>query len=212
VNNYCTFYIVRHAESEANIAELFAGDFDSKLSPKGVRQAQKRAKDLRTIHFDASFSSDLIRAHHTAKIIAKEHEMAVTALKILREKAFGVLEGRRYKDLEEDLRKKLDVYYTLDTKERWTHRPVEGMETLEELTARIVTFLRETALAYPNKTVLVVSHGSVIRTLLVHLGFASVKELPTSSAANTCYFVLKSDGIEFEIVKTVGIEKKESTF
>ncbi|HYK08578.1 MAG TPA: histidine phosphatase family protein [Candidatus Eisenbacteria bacterium] len=208
MNNPCTFYIVRHAESEANIQKRYAGNFDAPLTENGHLQAQEMAKQFKNIHFDAAFSSDLSRSYNTAQIIANEHTVAVVAKKLLREKSHGIVEGKRHDELEEDIRKKMDVYHALDADAMWTHKAVEGMESLEETAGRFITFLRETALAYPNKTLLIVSHGGSMRSLLAHLGFASIKELPSTSAANASYIVLKSDGVEFEIAKIVGIEKK----
>jgi len=69
-SNHCTFYIVRHAESKANESGVRAGQMDFELSEKGEKQALERAKELRDVKFNAAFSSDLIRAKRTAKIIS----------------------------------------------------------------------------------------------------------------------------------------------
>lgn len=202
-----TFYIVRHAESEANVAHVFAGHIDPKLTEKGEIQAAKRAQDLKGIDFAAAFSSDLIRAKRTAEIIAMEHKLEVQTTTLLREKNFGNMEGKRVDQLELQLQKALDEYNKLSTKERAKVRLVDDMENDEEIVTRFITFLRETAIAYPDKNILIVSHGTVMRTFLFHLGFGTPQELPHTAVDNTAYIKLFSDGVEFIIQDTVGIHK-----
>ena len=83
------------------------------------------------------------------------------------------------------------------------------MESDEEVVERFTSFLKSTAEQYPGKTILVVAHGNMMRTLLVHLGFAKLKELQHGTVKNTGYFVLTVAGDTFKVKKTVGIEKKE---
>lgn len=203
-----TFYIVRHGKSEANKADVISGQTETKLSKEGIEQAQNRAKELKSVHFDAAFASSLERAHHTAKIIAEEHGLTVTALDVLKERFYGEVEGKRYDALEGSLLEQFDRYNTLEYEERYSLKLVPGMESDEEVVTRFTDFLKKTAKEYTGKTVLVVCHGNMMRTLLVHLGFAKHSELPHGTAKNTSYFVLTTDGETFNIEKTVGIEKK----
>ncbi len=205
-----TFYIVRHAQSHGNIKKIISGQIETSLSDEGILQAKSRAQEFKSVHFDAVFSSDLMRANQTACIIAKEHALTVAALAVLRERHFGDLEGKRYDELEDTLREQFDAYNAMVYKERFSQRLVDGMETDEEVMGRFIAFIRETAIAYMGKTVLIVCHGNIMRTFLVHLGFGTLAELPPKAIENTGYFVLQSDGVEFEVVKTVGIEKKQA--
>ncbi|HSD98215.1 MAG TPA: histidine phosphatase family protein [Patescibacteria group bacterium] len=209
MNTYCTFYIVRHGQSEGNVKQVISGQKETNLSELGRKQAQERAKDLFNVHFDAVFSSDLARTVETARIILLERKIAINTTKALRERSYGKdIQGKSYDQLREKIKRLLEKYYTLSYKERLSKKIVPDYESDEELIGRFVTFLRETALAYPGKNVLIVSHGNIMRTFLVHLGFGTHQELAHSTIKNTGYFVLKSDGVDFEVVKTVGIEKK----
>lgn len=64
------------------------------------------------------------------------------------------------------------------------------------------TYLREVAVAYQGKDILVVSHGGVMRILLDHLG----KRVARGATANTAYIKLESDGVEFFVKETEGIK------
>src|SRR5579859_4359366 len=129
MNNPCTFYIVRHAQSEANAKGLRAGQMDFDLSEEGANQSKERAKDLADVTFDLAFSSDLLRAKKTAEIIALEHKIAVVTTEKLRERAWGKeLEGKTVADSWELLKD----WESLSYKERYSQKPFADMESDEE--------------------------------------------------------------------------------
>lgn len=206
-----TFYIVRHGKSEANKADRISGQMETKLSQEGIEQARNRAKELKSINFDAAFASSLERAHHTAQIIVEERGLSVTTLDILKERFYGEVEGKRYDALEGNLKEQFDSYNAMESfSERFSLKLVPGMESDEEVVGRFMSFLTSTAQKYPGKTVLVVAHGNIMRTLLIHLGFAKLRELQHGTPKNTGYFVLTVEGDTFKVEKTVGIEKKQA--
>ncbi len=67
--------------------------------------------------------------------------------------------------------------------------------------------LREISVAYPNKTVLVVSHGGPIRMFLAKTGYLSKKDLPGGSFKNAGYIKVLSDGVDFFIEEVKGVDK-----
>ena len=206
--NYCRFYVVRHAESEANAGKFMAGHLDAKLTEQGIEQAAQRAAHLKHVPFADAFASDLLRAKYTAEIISKEHQLIVKTKQILREKFYGKYEGTSYEDFTNEMKSLMQEYESLLEEERSKHRLGGEIESDYEINQRMVLFFRETALAYPGKNVLVVSHGGVMREFLIQVGFANRKELGPGFVKNTGYFVLDSDGIDFFIRHTEGIEKK----
>ena len=62
--------IVRHGQTEWNIAGIRQGHLDSRLTSKGVAQAQALAQRLAREKFSALYSSDLGRAVQTATVVA----------------------------------------------------------------------------------------------------------------------------------------------
>jgi broad specificity phosphatase PhoE len=199
---YATLYLVRHGETDWNVKGFIQGHSDIPLNPTGEQQAQNLGMFLQDVHIDAVFSSDLQRAKRTAEIVAIEKKLAVQTKEILRERFFGALEGKHRNEFIplEALKKNL-------TKEqKLSHRFVPDMENDEEVIGRIITFLREIAVAYAGKTVLIVSHGAVMRILLEHLGFFNEHHM-IKKIDNTAYIKLRCDGIDFFVEETKGIEK-----
>ena len=207
VIKYCTIYIVRHGETNANLEEIVSGHFDSPLTEKGENQARARGEDLKKIHFDAVFSSDLIRAKRTAEIISLDRQLEVNTSNLLRERFFGKWEGKTISDFIEKNKQLFELEKKFSESQRQTFKPYPDYESNSEIAGRMLTFLREAAVTYTAKTVLVVAHGSILRSLLFHLGFAKTDELPAGSIENTGYVVLQSDGVDFFVKETKGINK-----
>ena len=61
MQNYCTIYLIRHGETEWNEKKLIQGHSDIPLNEKGKLQSEQLGEKLKDIHFEAVFSSDLIR-------------------------------------------------------------------------------------------------------------------------------------------------------
>ena len=209
--NIATFYIVRHGETIWNKEGRLQGQKDSPLTEKGLWQARNVAKKLKNISFDAIFSSDLLRAKRTAEIIALEHELAVDMVKALRERRFGQVEGKTYEELRRDLKDIMEKFDALPPQDKFTYRFVEDMESDDEVAIRFIAYLREMAVAYAGKTVLLVCHGGLMRAFLIKVGYGSHEELPPGSVENTAYFKLESDGVDFVIKESDGIHKKHAT-
>ena len=205
-----TIYIVRHGETEWNIKHLMQGHLDSPLTQAGEQQAKDIALRLKHIHFDEVFSSDLLRAKRTAETIILERKIAIKTTQALRERNYGVFEGKVYDEYNQALQKLLVQYKTRSEQDKVFYKS-HGVETTDQSIARLITFLRELAVSYSGKTILVVSHGGVMRYLLIHLGFGTYKTLPSGSIANTAYIKLASDGVDFFVKETKGVTKTNSS-
>ena len=203
-NSYCTIYLTRHGETSWNEKKLIQGQTDIPLNKKGELQAKQLGKRLKNIHFDAVFSSDLIRARRTAEIMILEKKLTVVTTKALRERHFGQYEGKNFRKFDTELHRLLEEY-----KEITQEHKDSGLEVDEALIGRYIPFLREISVAYAGKTVLIVTHGGVLRTFLIHLGFGSHDQLPSGCIDNLGYIKLDSDGVDFFIRETFGIRKNK---
>jgi broad specificity phosphatase PhoE len=95
-------FLVRHGETEHNVAGLLAGVSDSRLTNHGVLQTQRLGTHLathRNLRFTHIYASDLQRAYMTADEIRKNQQLKwgncvpdVVKLSVLREQDFGSLE------------------------------------------------------------------------------------------------------------------------
>ena len=212
-NNFCTLYIVRHGETEWNVSGTTQGQTNSSLTQKGIQQAKDVADEFKNIKFDMIFSSDLTRAKRTAEIIKLDREIIVQTSKLLRERAYGSFEGKHGNVFREVLKDKLIERDNLPDKEGWAFRLAEDVETDEEMIMRFILQLREIAVAYPQKTVLVVSHGGPIRMFLVKIGYAKKKDLSGGTFKNGGYVKVLSDGVDFIVKDAKGIiQQKKPIF
>ena len=146
-------YITRHGETMRNAEYRVLGRTDDPLSEKGRAQAVELAENLRDTEIDLIFASPLSRAMETAQTVAKTKGLEVIADERLLEINFGVFEGvsgtsEEYQSAKRDFFK----------------RYPEG-ESYFDIAYRVYNFLFEIKEKYPDKKVLVVSHGGVCRIL-----------------------------------------------
>jgi len=206
--NYCTLYVVRHGETEANKNHLMQGVLDAPLTPEGVLQVQSTAENLRHVHFDAIFSSDLPRTMRTAEIIRLDRQLAIQTSKLLRERNFGKFEGKPVSEYREAIRHLLEKKEKLSEEEQWKFNLGNDIETEEDLASRMLVQMREIAISHPRKTILVATHGAAMRFFLMRTGYAKYGELPGGTVPNAAYAKILSDGIDFFVKEVKGIEKR----
>ncbi|MBU1084964.1 MAG: histidine phosphatase family protein [Candidatus Beckwithbacteria bacterium] len=206
---YCTLYIVRHGETDWNVKKKMQGQLDIPLNQNGIKQAQSAAKRLAKVKFDEAFSSDLSRARRTAEIITLEHKLTIQAHRALRERSFGDFQGKTAIQYRKALKDVLDQYEALIEKEKLKFKMPYGIENWEKVMIRFIGFLRRIAVSYPQKTVLIATHGGLIRHFLIKLGFADDRQLPWGTIENLATIKLLSDGVDFFVKETYGVNIKK---
>jgi len=204
--DYCTLYLVRHGETEWNKNHVVMGHMDSSLTPEGVRQVKATSEKLRHIKFDAIFSSDSPRAQRTAEIIKLDQELAIQTSKLLRERKYGHFEGKSSAEFHEAVKHLIEEKEKLTEQEQWKFSFGKDMESDGELADRFIIQLREIAASYPNKTVLVATHGGCIRMFLMRTDYVKYGELQGGTFQNAGYVRVLSDGVNFFIKEVNGIE------
>ncbi|KAM4712176.1 fructose-2,6-bisphosphatase TIGAR B [Anableps anableps] len=100
-----TLTFIRHGETQYNRDKLLQGQgVDTPLSETGVLQCKAVGRYLRDIKFCKVFVSNLQRAVQTAEIIVRSNShcsgMEMVLEPLLRERGFGVAEGRHKEDLK----------------------------------------------------------------------------------------------------------------
>jgi broad specificity phosphatase PhoE len=205
--NDTTIYIVRHGQSEGSLSDVYGTDPD--LTKKGVKQAEETAELFASIHLDRVFASQLKRAQHMAAIIAARHALPVETVEDLREPEYGQLEGRKRKEVKDQYKERFQQRKALTEQERMRFKLVEDMESDEEALRRFLGALNRLAEANPGQTLLVISHVPLMKLLLLHLGFATRKQLEGESIDNGGYIQIASNGKEVSILDTKGVQAKQ---
>lgn len=148
--------IVRHGETEDNVAGIVQGQTHGKLTEHGIRQAKEAGILLKEEKIEVVFSSDLDRTRHTAAEIVRFHQIPVHYVKELRERHAGNFQGRHR-----------DEFYADEIASKMpklSYRPKNG-ESLGELRKRMESFCEKIEKDYQNKCILLVTHGMVVRCL-----------------------------------------------
>lgn len=155
-------YLIRHAEAEGNVYRRIQGWYNSRLTEKGHRQVEALKKRFEGVRVDAVYSSDLLRTQLTAGAIADPRGLPVVSLPGLREVGMGDWEDKPWGDAERYDREQLSCFNSAP--HRWN---VPGCETFEKQRERIVGTVRAIAERHDGQTVAVVSHGAILRVLML---------------------------------------------
>ena len=159
----CRLVILRHGQTDANVAKIVQGRMNSHLSDLGRTQAEAASVALADEPFEAAYASDLDRAMDTARIVMSRHPgVEIHSEPSLREWCLGVLEGKCWNDLVKDpvmaeLREAL-------LRENCVGE-IPGGETKTELQARVDAFLQLMVERHTGQTMLLVTHAGVLRRI-----------------------------------------------
>lgn len=146
------FFLVRHGETDWNLAGKIQGATDIPLNDTGRAQAHATGAKMQGRNWDVIVASPLSRAMETASIIASHLGLPEPRpIDGIVERNYGAAEGLTGPEVES--------FYPNDS-------PVPGRETRGEVQARVVAALHELAAEFKGKNVIVVCHGGVIRAML----------------------------------------------
>ena len=189
-----TLLLVRHGQSLGNAQRILLGHTDWDLSGLGYEQAEVCAAALAERKIDAVYSSDLIRAYHTALPHARRRGIEVIKRRELREVYLGEWECRSVTDISEN---EPDEYYIAWKQHFATFRP-RGGESTPELAERIFGALSAVAEENVGKTVLVAFHAAAIRSFYSKIsGYTEDETNATLFPANASYTVVEYENGHF---------------
>jgi probable phosphoglycerate mutase len=195
-----SLYLIRHGESRANREKRFLGHGDWDLTENGYKQAEYAAKYFENGKVDAIYSSDLMRAKHTADAIAKLKGMEVVTTPRLREIYGGEWEFKTYDEISEnDANGLWKIWCEMQSADIMA----SGGESLTEVLTRVYSKLEEIARAHDGQNIVVATHGAAIRVMvhfLKHKTLSSMYKTPWFANASITKLVYE-DGkfsIEFE--------------
>lgn len=149
--------LIRHGETDWNGEKRIQGQIDIDLNAAGEAQARALRQGLSEHEFAAVYSSDLLRAWHTAQIATVTLGIAVSPAPTLRERHFGVLQGvtRGEASLQRPDAHRHHMARTPDY-------DYETGESLIAFAARVMNGLEALAARHAGRSVLVFTHGGVL--------------------------------------------------
>ena len=151
--------IIRHGQSEANAHDLFAGHSDFDLTDFGKEQARRAANYLKENEKVAAiYSSDLLRAYHTACPIGESLGLPVIKDTSLREIYAGSWESLSFPYIAETYPEAFAVWRN----DYSNARPVGG-ESTAEVYGRIIPHVISIAKRHDGQTVVLATHATVLR-------------------------------------------------
>jgi broad specificity phosphatase PhoE len=200
----CTLYLVRHGQTQWNVDRIIQGHSNIPLNEEGKRQTHEQRENLKHIAFSKVYSSDLIRAHKTAEILNSDRKLDHQTSNTLRERNFGLYEGT---SMEQH---RFRLWDLLAHHRDHPHIKESHVESDEQMVMRALPFLREVSTKNKGQNVLIVTHGGLMRTLLIHLGYAEVDDFPPNAIKNLAYIKIECDGKNFVINETSGITLNKS--
>lgn len=187
--------LLRHAESEWNAAGVFQGQGGVGLSPRGHRQAEAVARAIADRFHDVTrlVRSDLQRCAQTAAPVVALLGVPELADERWREVDVGSWTGRPWAEVEATDPNGLDAWRQLrDT-------PGSDRERFGDFLARLRAALAD-AVESAEGTVVVVTHGGCIRSLLADLlGLADARLL--GRAENGALTLMELDGARRRLVR-----------
>lgn len=157
-----TIYLTRHGQTIWNIDKRLQGVSNSDLTQLGIEQAMSLRDRMNDIDIDVIYTSPLVRALETAKIIRGNRDIEIVIEDGLKEISFGEYEGSTEAELLKkgigtELKKMFDGDINIKT---------PGGESVKELYERLEYTLEKIIEKYKNKRILIVSHGMTLRTMM----------------------------------------------
>jgi len=164
------FILVRHGETDWNREKRFQGHTDIALNAHGLNQAALIRRYFDQIEltsnatlYDHCVSSDLGRAHTTAKAIHGDKNPPIVLNANLRERHYGHLSGLT----ADEMQAKSPAEYQ-GLLERIPEAPLQGGESLDQFYQRVTEAFEQIARDKTGQTVLVVAHGGVLDCIYRH--------------------------------------------
>jgi len=189
-------YLVRHGETEWNRIQRFQGRSDLPLNQEGKKQVRALALALKNKPLMAIYTSPLLRALETARLIKVFHPSTpIFEEKGLIEMDLGEFDGMKVQDWAEQYP---------DIRKLWNENPASvkmpGGESLKEVQARAKETLERITRIYPtDTTILMSSHNFVNLTILCDLLKIPLHRFRELRQENAAFNVICKKGNRFYV-------------
>lgn len=174
--------LLRHGQSQWNLENRFTGETDIDLTPQGEIEAKHAAQLMKNTTIDIAFTSKLIRALHTLKIVLSTLDIEIPIIEsaTLNERNYGKLQGLNKADVEKEFGHDQLMLW----RRSYDASPPDG-ESLKTTFERVVPYYQKQIEPYlvSGKNVFIVAHGNSLRALMMHLENISPSEIYRTNIA-----------------------------
>lgn len=193
-----TLVLVRHGKSEWNKLGKWTGWTDVDLTEDGVEEAKATGEELKDIHFDIAYTSDLKRAIETLDEIKKvigQEDLQTVQNKALNERNYGDFTGKNKWEIKQEVGEE-----KFNRIRRSFEEPIPHGETLKDVYQRVVPYYQTEILPKlkEGKNVLVAAHGNSLRALVKYLDNISdeaISQLEIATGQAIVYIIDQSGHI-----------------
>ncbi|MEI2405738.1 histidine phosphatase family protein [Niallia taxi] len=171
--------LIRHGSTAWNKEGRAQGSSDIPLDEEGLKGAKLLAERLQEGDWKIIYSSDLTRARQTAEIIANKLQIKLVLDERLRETKGGLIEGTT----------------EAERIERWGMNWREqdlGIESSASVKARTQSFVKELAATAVQQNTLIVSHGALLKAIILELTPKAVYEQSLKNSSLTSLTLVNS--------------------
>ncbi len=192
-------YLLRHGQTDWNVAKRWQGNTNIELNSTGIKQAECVAKRFENKEVSAIYASNLDRAKTTAETIRKlayNNEVELFTENDIGEIKLGDWEGLTYEEVSEQYK---------DEYERWTYNHKEvvgyGVENYHDLQQRAFNVLTKIC-NESTGDILIVSHGAWIKALVCKILNIPLEHKKSFEVENTSITTIEVNGDNY-IIKTL---------
>lgn len=157
-------HFIRHGITDWNIEGRYQGSTDIELSETGIEQAKRLGKRFKNIDLDVIYASPLKRAYRTAEEVANATNKPIIKQDLFREINFGEWEGHNNKELAEKFGEAFQTFI----KDPMT-APMPGEGSFQIAMERGLKGVNEIIEKHRGETVAIVSHGALLRVIMIGL-------------------------------------------
>lgn len=157
-------WLVRHGETEANVAGLYSGHAPTALTERGIRQAQTLGKRLRAVPFQRAFCSELERTQRTTSLLLGDRDVPRQSFAALNEMFFGDWEMRHHRDLQQEDAENYAAWCA-----DWQHAAPTNGEGFRAFAERVRGFTVTLSQFRELDHLLIVGHQGVLSLLVAQL-------------------------------------------
>lgn len=179
------FYLVRHGETEANVARIVCGQLDTPLTEHGREQAIYLSTRLKDKDFDFCFTTPLQRAYETAQLAYPRGE-------------FKKIDALVETNTGDASYLTIDEFYNSDVRYskhgQYSNLKYPNGESIDDLYKRIVDWL-ECFISNNSQAnnVLIVGHGGTVNAILHYFLSVPILRYPAFQVKNAAYAEVRVD-------------------